>query len=70
MGSGDVLDFNNHIFAEFFHREVGIDINDDTFFDGHGPRLAYPTGFAMLADGRTHSNLLRVAMAAANLSEA
>lgn len=31
MSSGYVLDFNNRTFAEFFRREVGIDIYDDAY---------------------------------------
>lgn len=38
MGSGYVLDFTNATFADFFRREVGVDIYDDAYAQGSGSK--------------------------------
>jgi len=58
MSSGYVLDFNNRTFAEFFHREVGIDIYDDAYAINGGSKGKHLRAFLSIGQPRAITKAL------------
>lgn len=60
MSSGYVLDFNNRTLAEFFRREVGIDIYDNAYAINGGSKGKHLRAFLTIAPAaRYHKSVGR-----------
>lgn len=58
MSSGYVLDFNNRTFAEFFQREVGIDIYDNAYAINGGSKGKHLRAFLTIGQPRAIARAL------------
>jgi hypothetical protein len=58
MSSGYVLDFNNRTFADFFRREVGIDIYDNAYAINGGSKGKHLRAFLTIAQPRAIARAL------------
>lgn len=58
MSSGYVLDFTNSTFAEFFRREVGIDIYDNAYAINGGSKGKHLRAFLTIGQPRAIARAL------------
>lgn len=58
MSSGYVLDFTNSTFAEFFRREVGIDIYDNAYAINGGSKSKHLRAFLTIGQPRAIARAL------------
>lgn len=59
MGSGYVLDFSNRSFSEFFANEMGVDIDDEQFFERGSSKANRLRQFLFLADPSSAAKAVR-----------